>query len=447
MPLKNVERALQFKRLRLRLHLRARPHLRVGPGLAVVLGSALWLLACGSEKPVADQFDGYVKVGLLHSRTGTMAISENTVAEAELLAIDQINAAGGLNIQGKRLAIIAVEEDGASDWPTFARRAEKLIDEDKVAVVFGGWTSASRKAMLPIFEEKDHLLFYPIQYEGQECSRNVFYAGATPNQQIEPALDWLFENRGKTLFLVGSDYVYPRTANSIIKAKAAASGAKVVGEVYLPLGSKDVAPVVEAIRKAFPRGGIVINTLNGDSNVSFFMKLKKAGIDEEHGFTILSFSIAEEEVIAIGPEYLEGTYAVWNFFHRVDTDAARSFAEAFTEMHGVHRVIGDPAESAYVMVNLWALAAEKAGTTDVLPVRDALIGVAFEGPAGAVEVRENHHLSKTALIGQVLRDGSFEILEDMGVIQPLPWSPLLAESRGYRCDWSLDRPDAGKFKQ
>ncbi len=420
---------------------------RPGLGLAGVLASALLLLGCGSDNSVAGQFDGYVKVGILHSRTGTMAISENTVAEAELLAVDEINAAGGLDIQGKRLAVIAVEEDGASDWPTFARRAEKLIDEDEVAVVFGGWTSASRKAMLPVFEEKDHLLFYPIQYEGQECSRNIFYAGATPNQQIEPALDWLFENRGKALFLVGSDYVYPRTANAIISAKAAASGSEIVGEVYLPLGSSDVAPVVEAIRTAFPDGGIVINTLNGDSNISFFRQLKEAGVDEQNGFTIMSFSAAEEEVAAIGPEYLEGTYAVWNFFHSVDTHAARTFIDAFRDMHGVHRVTSDPAESAYVMVKLWALAAEKAGTTEVSQVRDALIGVRFEGPAGAVEVRKNHHVSKTVLIGQVLPGGHFEILENKGVIQPQPWSPLLADSRGYRCDWSLDRPDAGKFKQ
>ena len=442
MPLKNVERALRFRRAHLRLHPRPHPH----PGWAVVLGCALLLLACGSERPVSGQFDGYVKVGILHSRTGTMAISENTVAEAELLAIHEINAAGGLDINGKRLAIIAIEEDGASDWPTFARRAEKLIEQDKVAVVFGGWTSASRKAMLPVFEEKDHLLFYPIQYEGQECSRNVFYAGATPNQQIEPALDWLSENRGKAIFLVGSDYVYPRTANSIINAKAAASGSEIVGEVYLPLGSTDVAPAVEAIRKAFPRGGIVINTLNGDSNLSFFKELKEAGIDKENGFTIMSFSIAEEEVAVIGPQYLAGTYAVWNYFHSVDTDAVRAFADAFREMHGVHRITSDPAESAYVMVNLWALAAEKAGTIEVSEVRDALIGVEFEGPAGMVKVQKNHHLSKAVLIGEVLADGTFEILEQRGVVQPLPWSAVLAESRGYRCDWSLDRPDAGKFK-
>jgi len=376
-----------------------------------------------------------------------MAISENTVAEAELLAIEEINSSGGLNIQGKRLAVIAIEEDGASDWPTFARRAEKLIDEDEVAVVFGGWTSASRKAMLPVFEEKDHLLFYPIQYEGQECSRNIIYAGATPNQQIEPALDWLFETRGKELFLVGSDYVYPRTANAIISAKAAAAGAEIVGELYLPLGSSDVAPVIDAIRTALPDGGIVINTLNGDSNLSFFMEMKEAGIDRENGFSVMSFSAAEEEVAAIGPEYLAGTYAVWNFFHSVDTDAARVFIQAFRDMHGVHRVTSDPAEAAYVMVKLWALAAEKAGTTEVARVREALIGIRFDGPAGAAEVHGNHHLSKTALVGEVLPDGSFEILENRGMIEPRPWSPLLPESRGYRCDWSLDRPDAGKFKQ
>jgi urea transport system substrate-binding protein len=432
-PLEHVERASPSRRLCL--------------GLVGALGSALLLLGCGSESSRFQDFDGYVKVGVLHSRTGTMAISENTVAEAELLAIEEINASGGLNIQGKRLAVIAIEEDGASDWPTFARRAEKLIDEDGVVVVFGGWTSASRKAMLPVFEEKDHLLFYPIQYEGQECSRNIFYAGATPNQQIEPALDWLFETRGKALFLVGSDYVYPRTANAIVNAKAAAAGAEIVGELYLPLGSSDVAPVIDAIRTAFPNGGIVVNTLNGDSNLSFFREMKEAGIDQENGFSVMSFSAAEEEVAAIGPEYLTGTYAVWNFFHSVDTDAARIFVQAFRDMHGVHRVTSDPAEAAYVMVKLWALAAEKAGTTEVARVREALIGVRFDGPAGAVEVHENHHLSKTVLIGEVLPDGSFEILENKGVIEPRPWNSLLPESRGYRCDWSLDRPDAGKFKQ
>jgi len=417
---------------------------RLLQAFAVVFVSLL--SACAEHGHAPQVFDGHVKVGILHSRTGTMAISENTVAEAELLAISEINEAGGLNIGGKHLAIVSIEEDGQSDWPTFARRAEKLIDRDKVAVVFGGWTSASRKAMLPVFEEKDHLLFYPIQYEGQECSRNIFYAGATPNQQIEPALSWLFENRGKEIFLVGSDYVYPRTANKIINAKAAEAGADVVGEIYLPLGSSDMAGVVSAIRQSIPEGGIVINTLNGDSNVSFFMSMKKAGLNRENGFTIMSFSAAEEEVAAIGPKYLTGTMAVWNFFHTVDSLASREFAAAFEEMHGLHRVTSDPAEAAYTMVHLWALAAEKAGTTEPAQVREALIGVEFDGPAGRVQVHKNHHLSKAALIGEVQADGTFKILGDGGVIEPLAWSSLIEESRGYRCDWTLDRPDAGKFK-
>ncbi|MCS5638135.1 MAG: urea ABC transporter substrate-binding protein [Myxococcota bacterium] len=411
------------------------------------LGVLFLLLGCEAEENEAMRFDGHVKVGVLHSRTGTMAISENTVAEAELLAIREINEAGGLRIRGRRLAVVVVEEDGASDRHTFALRAEKLIKRDKVAVVFGGWTSASRKAMLPVFEANDHLLFYPIQYEGQECSRNVFYAGATPNQQIEPALDWLFENKGKQLFLVGSDYVYPRTANAIIKAKARQDGAEVLGEIYLPLGSSAVEPVVEAISQVFPSGGIIINTLNGDSNVSFFRKLKEAGVEQVNGFTIMSFSAAEEEVATIGPEYLEGTYAVWNYFDGADTPAARAFSSAFEDMHGLHRITSDPAESAYTMVKLWAQAAEKAGTTEVGKVREALIGIEFDGPAGKVQVQKNHHLSKTVLIGEVQEDGTFKILENDGVIQPLAWSPLLEESRGYRCDWTADRPDAGKFRE
>lgn len=421
--------------------LRKRTHLRFA-----ALPVLLLLIGCGAEENQVLSFDGHVKVGILHSRTGTMAISENTVAEAELLAVREINEAGGLRIGGQRLAIVTVEEDGASDSLTFALRAEKLIKREKVAVVFGGWTSTSRKAMLPVFEANDHLLFYPIQYEGQECSRNIFYAGATPNQQIEPALDWLFENKGKQLFLVGSDYVYPRTANAIIKAKARQDGAEVLGEAYLPLGSSAVEPIVEEISQAFPRGCVIINTLNGDSNVSFFRKLKEAGISQANGFTIMNFSVAEEEVASIGPEYLEGTYAVWNYFHGMDTPVAQAFADAFECVHGLHRITSDPAESAYTMVKLWAQAAEKAGTTKVEEVREALIGVEFEGPAGKVQVQKNHHLSKTVLIGEVQPDGTFKILRDDGIIQPLAWSPVLEESRGYRCDWTADRADAGKFK-
>ena len=375
-----------------------------------------------------------------------MAISENTVAEAELMAIREINDAGGLDLGGKRVGIVPVEEDGASDWPTFARRAEKLIERENVAILFGGWTSASRKALLPVLEAHDHLLFYPIQYEGQECSRHVFYAGATPNQQIEPALSWLFENRGRRWFLVGSDYVFPRTANAIIRAKAEQLGAEVVGERYLPLGERDVAGVIESIRNALPEGGVVINTLNGDSNVSFFKSLKAMGIDSRHGYAVMSFSAAEEEVAAIGPGYMEGTYAVWNFFHGVDSAAADTFAENFRDSHGLNRVTSAPAVSAYSMVYLWARAAEKAGTTNLDRVREALIGTSFDGPGGRVEIEKNHHLSQTMLLGEVLMDGTHAVLADFGVVEPVPWSPLLEESRGELCDWTLDRPDAGRFR-
>jgi len=417
------------------------------PNLKHLLFFALALaLGCSDPVPKGLQFDGEVKVGILHSRSGTMSISENTVAEAELLAINEINASGGLKVGDKNLAVIPVEEDGESDWPTFAARAADLIDRDQVVAVFGGWTSASRKAMLPIFESRDHLLFYPIQYEGQECSRNVLYAGSVPNQQIEPALDWLFENRGRKLFLVGSDYVYPRTANAIITAQARSQSAEIVGEVYLPLGSSDVEPIVAAIKEALPSGGIVINTLNGDSNVSFFKSLKKNGIDAEHGYSIMSFSAAEEEVSAIGPEYLKGSLAVWNFFHTLDTPASEAFAKSFAEMHGLHRVTSDPAEAAYTMVMLWARAVEKAGTVEVGAVRDALIGVEFDGPAGRVKVQKNHHLSKRVLIGEVQPDGSFRIVEDQGTIDPTPWSPLIEESRGYVCNHTLNRSDSHRFR-
>ena len=409
--------------------------------------SALGALGACSEPQVAEQrFDDFVKVGILHSRTGTMAISENTVAQAELMAIREINAAGGLNLDGQRVGIVPVEEDGASDWPTFARRADKLIQREGVSILFGGWTSASRKALLPVLEAHDHLLFYPIQYEGQECSRHVFYAGATPNQQIEPALSWLFEHKGRRWFLVGSDYVFPRTANAIIRAKAQQLGAEVVGEHYLPLGDRDVAGIVQAIRTALPNGGVVINTLNGDSNVSFFKSLRADEIDSHHGYAVMSFSAAEEEVAAIGPEYMEGTYAVWNFFHGVDSPEADTFAERFRDSHGLHRVTSAPAVSAYSMVYLWARAAEKAGSTDVDRVRDALIGTTFDGPGGPVEVEKNHHLSQTMLLGEVRPDGTHAVLANFGVVEPVPWSPLLEESRGDRCDWTLDRPDAGRFR-
>jgi urea transport system substrate-binding protein len=415
-------------------------------GGATALATSLTLVACGGGDQTGGDFDGEVKVGILHSRSGTMAISENTVAEAELMAIDEINAKGGITIDGKKLKIVPVEEDGASDWPTFAEKATKLIDQDKVAVVFGGWTSASRKAMLPVFEAKDHFLFYPIQYEGQECSKNIFYSGAAPNQQAEPAVDWLLQNKGKEFFLVGSDYVYPRTANTIMKEQLKANGGKVVGEDYLPLGNTEVAPIIAKIKQAMPKGGVIVNTLNGDSNVAFFKQMKAAGITPANGYSIMSFSIAEEEIAAIGPEYLEGTYAAWNFFQSLDTPASKEFTKNFKAKYGDKRVTNDPAEAAYMMVYLWAAAAEKANSVDDNKVREALIGVTFDAPEGKVTVMPNHHVDKRVLIGEVQKDGMFKILEDKGFVKPVAWNQYVPETKGYTCDWTQDRPDAGKYK-
>jgi len=414
---------------------------------ATALAASLSLVACGGEKKSeGGAFDGEVKVGILHSRSGTMAISENTVAEAELMAIDEINKAGGVLVDGKHLKIVPVEEDGASDWPTFAEKSKKLIDQDKVAVVFGGWTSASRKAMLPVFEAKDHFLFYPIQYEGQECSKNIFYSGAAPNQQAEPAVQWLLKNKGKDFFLVGSDYVYPRTANTIMKEQLKAEGGKVVGEDYLPLGNTEVAPIIAKIKQALPKGGVIVNTLNGDSNVAFFKQMKAAGITPANGYSIMSFSIAEEEIAAIGPEYLEGTYAAWNYFQSLDTPASKKFTADFKAKYGEKRVTSDPAEAAYDMVYLWAKAAEKAKSVDDNKVREALVGVSFDAPEGKVTVEPNHHLSKLVLIGEVQKNGMFKILENKGIVKPVAWNQFVPETKGYTCDWTQKRPDAGKFK-
>jgi urea transport system substrate-binding protein len=415
-------------------------------GGVTLVATSFSLVACGGGEQAGGKFDGEVKVGILHSRSGTMAISENTVAEAELMAIDELNAKGGITIDGKKLKIVPVEEDGASDWPTFAEKAKKLIDQDQVSVVFGGWTSASRKAMLPVFEAKDHFLFYPIQYEGQECSKNIFYSGAAPNQQAEPAVDWLLKNKGKDFFLVGSDYVYPRTANTIMKEQLKASGGKVVGEDYLPLGNTEVAPIIAKIKQALPKGGVIVNTLNGDSNVAFFKQMKAAGITPANGYSIMSFSIAEEEIAAIGPEYLEGTYAAWNFFQSLDTPASKEFTKNFKAKYGDKRVTSDPAEAAYMMVYLWAAAAEKANSVDDNKVREALIGVSFDAPEGKVTVMPNHHVEKRVLIGEVQKDGMFKILEDKGFVKPVAWNQYVPETKGYTCDWTQKRPDAGKFK-
>ncbi|MBD1805414.1 urea ABC transporter substrate-binding protein [Microcoleus sp. FACHB-SPT15] len=422
---------------------------------SATLGTSLLLKACGgsqtttaesptdSASPAAASSSGdTIKVGILHSLSGTMAISEKSVVDAEQLAIKEINAAGG--VLGKQIE--AIVEDGASDWPTFAEKARKLIDQDKVPVVFGCWTSASRKAVLPVFEEKKHMLWYPVQYEGQECSNNIFYTGAAPNQQIEPSVDWLLENKGKEFFLVGSDYVFPRTANTIIKAQLEAKGGKTVGEDYLPLGNTEVTAIITKIRAALPNGGVIYNTLNGDSNVAFFKQMQGAGLGPDK-YPVMSVSVAEEEVKAIGVEYLKGHYAAWNYFQTVETPANQKFVAAFKKEYGDDRVTNDPMEAAYIAVYLWKQAVEKAKTADDLEaVRKAAYGQTLDAPEGTVTMDPNHHLAKVVRIGEVRDDGLFEIVYSTDKsVPPIPWNQFVAETKGFACDWS-DPSKGGKFK-
>jgi urea transport system substrate-binding protein len=393
-----------------------------------------------SASPVAAN-GNTIKVGILHSLSGTMAISEKSVVDAEQLAISEINAKGG--VLGKQIE--AIVEDGASNWDKFAEKAKKLIDQDKVATVFGCWTSASRKAVLPVFEEKKHMLWYPVQYEGQECSQDIFYTGAAPNQQIEPAVDWLLQNKGKEFFLVGSDYVFPRTANTIIKAQLQAKGGKTVGEDYLPLGNNEVTPIIAKIKKALPKGGVIFNTLNGDSNVAFFKQMQSAGLTADK-YPVMSVSVAEEEVKAIGVEYLKGHYASWNYFQTVNTPANKTFVESFKKKYGNDRVVNDPMEAAYIMVYMWKMAVEKAKTTEIEAVRKAALGLTFDAPEGKVTLENNHHLSKFVRIGEIGSDGMFKIVsESKTAVKPIPWNQYVAETKGYACDWS-DPAKGGKYK-
>ncbi|ESA35585.1 urea-binding protein [Leptolyngbya sp. Heron Island J] len=423
---------------------------------STAVGTSILLKACGgTSEPTAETApaegeattaaagDGdTIKVGILHSLSGTMAISETTVVDAEELAIKEINAAGG--VLGKQ--IVAVKEDGASDWDTFAEKAEKLIDQDQVSVVFGCWTSASRKKVLPVFEAKDHMLWYPVQYEGQECSKNIFYTGAAPNQQIEPAVSWLLENKGTDFFLVGSDYVFPRTANNIIKEQLKAEGGNTVGEDYLPLGNTEVTPIITKIKAALPDGGVIFNSLNGDSNVAFFKQLKGAGMGPDK-YPVMSVSIAEEEVRTIGPDFLTGHYAAWNYFQTVESADNEKWVSDFKAEYGDDRVTNDPMEAAYIMVYLWKQAVEQAGTTDIAAVREAAYGQVFDAPGGTVTMNPNHHLSKTVRIGEIRDDGLFEIVSATdGPVDPLPWNQYVPDTKGYTCDWS-DPAKGGKFKE
>ncbi|MGM1063861.1 urea ABC transporter substrate-binding protein [Saccharothrix sp. Mg75] len=393
-------------------------------GLIALLLPVLLTTACVDEPGRDGQAAGDgIKVGVLHSLSGTMAISEVTVRDAELLAIEEINAAGG--VLGEKL--VPVTEDGASDWPTFAEKAQKLISQDRVAAVFGGWTSASRKAMLPVFERNKALLWYPVQYEGLESSPYIFYTGATTNQQIVPALDYLAAQGRKRMFLVGSDYVFPRTANKIIKAYAAAKGIEVLGEEYTPLGHTEYSTLVNKIADAEPDA--VFNTLNGDSNVAFFKQLRGSGITPDTT-PVVSVSVAEEEVRGIGPENVAGHLVAWNYYQTTATPANEAFVKAFKAKYGADKVTSDPMEAGYNAVHLWAAAVKKAGTTEVEAVRKAAGGISIEAPEGTTTIDgDNQHVAKTARIGVVRPDGQIE--EVWASDAPIEPDPYL---KGY--DWA-----------
>ncbi len=372
------------------------------------------ITGCGSS----GEKDGTVKVGLLHSMTGSMAISEKAVLDAEKLAIDEINEAGG--VLGCKIEY--QEEDGASDPSTFATKAEKLVDQDGISTVFGCWTSSSRKAVKSIFEDYDALLFYPVQYEGMESSSNIIYTGAAPNQQIVPAIEYLIDQGYQKFFLLGSDYVFPRTANMIITAQVEAAGLEVVGEEYADMDQTDFAAIISKIEEAQP--DVIINTLNGTSNVSFFKQMSEKNYTSENYMT-MSFSIAEEEVATIGSDILKGHMVSWNYYQTTDTEKNKEFVKAYKEAYGEDRVTSDPVEAAYDAVYLWKAACEKAGSFEVDDILAAIEegGISYDAPEGTVTIDgANHHLAKPVRIGQVGDDGLiYEIYATDGPVEPDPY--------------------------
>ncbi len=374
------------------------------------LSASAWLWhARSTDRPT-------IRIGVLHSLSGTMATSEKPLVDALQLAIEEANTAGGITGQ----AIEAVVVDCRSDWPYCAQQAERLISRDKVQALFGCWTSACRKAVKPVVERHQHLLFYPVQYEGMEQSPNIIYTGAAPNQQIIPAVNWAMEKLGTRVYLVGSDYVFPRTANIIIKDLLTTHGAVLVGERYLPLGERAVGEVVADIVRQRP--DVVMNTINGDSNLAFFQALDKAGITPDT-IPVLSFSVAEVELA--GGLAMAGHYAAWNYFQSIQSPPNQAFVQRFRSRFGRHVVLDDPMEASYIGLHLWVQAAREAGSAKPALVQRKILLQSLAAPEGVVSVDPTtRHLWKTARIGKARRDGQFDIVWDSG--QPLEPTPFPA---------------------
>lgn len=403
---------------------------RAARTIAAASAGGLALPGCAPRAAAAP----VVKVGILHSQTGTMAISETSLRDVELFAIDEINAAGG--VLSHRIQPV-VEDPRSRAADLFPKKARQLLERDRVAVVFGCWTSASRKAVLPIFEELGGLLFYPLQYEGAECSPNVVCTGLVPNQQILPALDWLRTPEGgarQRFFLVGSDYVFPRITNQIVKAHLGAEGLQVVGEAYTPLGHEEYEQVVRDLLAAKP--DVILNTINGDSNVAFYNELLRQGVDAER-LPVLASSVGEDELRSLLPAAVEGHLATWGYFQSIATAENVRFVERFRAEFGPDRVVGDPMVSAYAAVHLWKGAVEKAGSFDPDAVRQALrSGPTFHGPLGPVRVDpRNQHVYRRCRIGRINEERQFDILyESPDWIAPEPFPALVFPDQ--RCDWT-----------
>ncbi len=349
-----------------------------------------------------------IKIGVLHSLSGTMAVSEAPLVDAVRLAVEEANQSGGVN--GAQIEMIV--SDCRSDAAYCAQQAERLISQDKVQALFGCWTSACRKAVKLVVEKHHHLLFYPVQYEGLEQSPDIIYTGAAPNQQIIPMVSWALQQRGKRAYLIGSDYVFPRTANQIIKKLLLAQGGHLVAERYTPLGEQNLDAFVREI--AAQRPDFVVNTLNGDSNLYFFRALQKAGIRAED-IPVFSTSVAEAELAAMGPELMAGHYAAWNYFQSIDSEENRAFIERFRHRFGQQRVLDDPMEAAYIGVHLWVNALRSAGTTDMPAVKTVLAQQTLAAPEGIVVVdADTRHLWKQVRIGKARADGQFEIVWQSG---------------------------------
>jgi urea transport system substrate-binding protein len=375
-----------------------------------------------------------VKVGILHSLTGTMAISESSLKDVELMAIEEINKAGG--VLGKQVE--AVVEDPASEFTTlFPEKAKKLLLKDKVACVFGCWTSVSRKNVLPVFEENKGLLFYPVQYEGNECSNDVIYSGAAPNQQILPAVEWLMTKEGgshKNFFLIGTDYVFPRTANLVIVKYLEKNGGKVVAEEYTPFGHKEYQTLVQKIKSS--GADVVFSTINGDSNVNFYNEMAAQGLTAEK-MPVVAVSVGEDELRGLDPSKVKGHLAAWNYFESIKTPKNEEFVKRFKDKYGKDRVTDDPIAAAYAQVYLWKAACEKAKSFAVKDLQDAFHagGIEFDAPEGHISVdKHNNHVKKSFYMGKIREDKQFDIVYKTDPIDPEPY-PQIAFP-GWHCDWT-----------